>query len=131
MEIGILGLGKMGKNMARRLAQAGHRIVVYNRTTSEALDLADEEETVTAARTFEALADELTPPRAGWSMVPAGGPTDKMVDAMLEVFEPGDVIIDGANSNYQDSLRHAERVTERGLHFLDVGVSGHAVKEES
>ena len=124
MQIGILGLGKMGKNMARRLARAGHRVVVYNRTTEKALALADEEENVVAARTFEALAEALNPPRAGWAMVPAGAPTDKMVDAMLEVFDPGDVVIDGANSNYEDSLRHAEKVSEQKMHFLDVGVSG-------
>ncbi len=124
MQIGIVGLGKMGKNMARRLARAGHQVVVYNRTTAKALALADEEAHVSAAKTFEALAGQLTPPRAGWSMVPAGAPTDKMIDALLEVLEPDDVIIDGANSNYEDSLRHAERVTGQGMHFLDVGVSG-------
>ncbi|NBD34655.1 MAG: decarboxylating 6-phosphogluconate dehydrogenase [Chloroflexi bacterium] len=124
MEIGILGLGKMGKNMARRLARAGHRVVVYNRTTEKALALADEEEHVTAAKSFAALAEALSTPRIGWSMVPAGAPTDKMVDKLLEVFQPDDIIIDGANSNYQDSMRHAEKVTDQGLHFLDVGVSG-------
>ncbi len=124
MEIGILGLGKMGKNMARRLARAGHRVVVYNRTTEKALALADEEEHVTAAKSFAALAEALSTPRIGWSMVPAGAPTDKMVDKLLEVFQPDDIIIDGANSNYQDSMRHAEKVTDQDLHFLDVGVSG-------
>jgi len=124
MEIGILGLGKMGKNMTRRLARAGHRVVVYNRTTDKALALADEEQNVMAAQSFEALAEKLDPPRVGWSMVPAGAPTDKMVDALLEVFQPGDVIVDGANSNYCASLEHAKRVKERGMHFLDVGVSG-------
>ncbi len=124
MEIGILGLGKMGKNMARRLARAGHRVVVYNRTTEKALALADEEEHVTAVKSFAALAQALSTPRIGWSMVPAGAPTDKMVAKLLKVFQPDDIIIDGANSNYQDSMRHAEEVTEQGLHFLDVGVSG-------
>jgi len=124
MEIGIVGLGKMGKNMARRLARAGHRVVAYNRTTEKALALAEEEDNVAAARTFEALAGALPPPRVGWSMVPAGAPTDRMVDTLLEVFQPGDVIVDGANSNYEDSMRRAERATGREMHFLDVGVSG-------
>ena len=124
MEIGILGLGKMGKNMALRLSRAGHHVVVYNRTTEKALALADEEEHVTAAKSFAALAEALATPRIGWSMVPAGAPTDKMITKLREVFQPDDVIIDGANSNYQDSMRHAEKVTEQGLHFLDVGVSG-------
>ena len=124
MEIGILGLGKMGTNMARRLARAGHRVVAYNRTTEKELALADEERNITASKTFEALADALKPPRTGWSMVPAGAPTDKMVDALLRVFAPGDIVVDGANSNYKDSLARAERVAEANLHFVDVGVSG-------
>jgi len=124
MELGIVGLGKMGANMARRLSRNGHRVVGYNRTVEVAYDLADEEENVVPVESLEQLAEELYSPRAAWSMVPAGGPTDQVVSSLLEVLEPDDVIIDGGNSNYKDSLRHAERVAQQGLHFVDVGVSG-------
>jgi len=124
MELGIAGLGKMGGNMARRLSRDGHRVVAYNRTVEVAYDLADEEPNVVPVETFEELADELSPPRAAWSMVPAGAPTDQVVASLLEVLDPDDIIIDGGNSNYKETLRHAEEVNEKGLHFVDVGVSG-------
>ncbi len=124
MELGIVGLGKMGANMARRLSRGGHRVVGYNRSVEVAYDLADEEENVVPTESLEDLVDELSPPRAAWSMVPAGGPTEQVVGSLLDILEPGDIIIDGGNSNYKDSLRHAEMVRERGLHFVDVGVSG-------
>ena len=124
MELGIVGLGKMGANMARRLSRDGHRVVGYNRTVEVAYDLADEEENVVPVESLEQLAEELSAPRAAWSMVPAGGPTDQVVGSLLEMLEDDDVIIDGGNSNYKDSLRHAERVNQQGLHFVDVGVSG-------
>jgi 6-phosphogluconate dehydrogenase len=124
MELGIVGLGKMGANMARRLSRDGHRVVGYNRTAEVAYELADEEENVVPAESLEGLVEELSPPRAAWSMVPAGGPTDQVVGSLLELLAPDDIIIDGGNSNYKDSLRHAESVNEHGLHFVDVGVSG-------
>ena len=124
MEIGIVGLGKMGANMARRLSRDGHRVVGYNRTVEVAYDLADEEENIAPVESLEALVEELEPPRAVWSMVPAGAPTDQVVSSLSEMLEPEDIIIDGGNSNYKDSLRHAEEVSGPGLHFVDVGVSG-------
>jgi len=124
MEIGIVGLGKMGANMARRLSRDGHRVVGYNRTVEVAYDLAEEEESFAPAESLEELVEELEPPRAAWSMVPAGGPTDQVVNSLLGVLDPEDIIIDGGNSNYKDSLRHAEVANEAGLHFVDVGVSG-------
>jgi len=124
MELGIVGLGKMGANMARRLSRDGHRVVGYNRSVEVAYNLADKEQAVVPVESLAELAAELAPPRAAWSMVPAGGPTEEVVGSLLEVLEPDDIIIDGGNSNYKDSLRHAEMVKERGLHFLDVGVSG-------
>ncbi len=124
MELGIAGLGKMGANMARRLSRKGHRVVAYNRTVEVAFELADEEQNVVPVESLRELTERLTPPRAAWSMVPAGGPTDQVISALLDVLEPGDIIIDGANSNYRDSLGHAEMVKHRGLHFVDVGVSG-------
>ncbi|MAT41887.1 MAG: 6-phosphogluconate dehydrogenase (decarboxylating) [Anaerolineaceae bacterium] len=124
MQIGIAGLGKMGKRMAQRLAHGGHQVIVYNRTTEKALDLANSENNIEAATTFESFAKKLNTPRTALSMVPAGGPTDKFISAFIDVFDKGDIIIDGANSNYKDTLRHAKTVTENGFHFLDVGVSG-------
>jgi len=124
MEIGIVGLGKMGANMARRLSRDGHRVVGYNRTVEVAYDLAEEEESFVPAESLEELVEELEPPRAAWSMVPAGEPTDQVVNSLLGVLDPEDIIIDGGNSNYKDSLRHAEVANEAGLHFVDVGVSG-------
>ncbi len=124
MELAMIGLGKMGGNMARRLARDGHRVVAYNRTTETALKLADEEPNVVAATSLDELAGQLRPPRAAWVMVPAGAPTEKTVDALLDVLSPGDTIVDGGNSNYQDTLRRAARVSNRGLHLVDVGTSG-------
>ncbi len=124
MEVGIVGLGKMGKNMARRLAHNGHRVVVHNRTTAKAVALADEEENVEVAEPIEQLKDMLSPPRAVWVMVPAGKPVEKMVSALLDVLAPGDVIIDGGNSNYKESMRRSEEAAERSIDYLDVGTSG-------
>jgi 6-phosphogluconate dehydrogenase len=124
MEIGLVGLGKMGANMARRLSRGGHRVVGYNRTVEIAHELADEEAHVVAAESLGELAEALSPPRAVWSMVPAGGPTEQVVTSLLEMLDPGDIVIDGGNSNYKDTLRRLEMVVEKGLHFVDVGVSG-------
>jgi 6-phosphogluconate dehydrogenase len=124
MEIGIVGLGKMGANMARRLSRGGHRVVGYNRTAEVSYDVADEEANVVPVESLTQLGATLAPPRVAWSMVPAGGPTEQVVTSLLEVLEPGDIMIDGGNSNYKDTLRRAEMVNEMGLHFVDVGVSG-------
>jgi 6-phosphogluconate dehydrogenase len=124
MELAILGLGRMGANMARRLARGGHRVVAYNRTIETALDLAEEEPGVEAVTSVEELPGRLNPPRSAWVMVPAGDPTDQMIDTLLDVLELGDVIIDGANSYYKDTLRRAAKITDKGLHFVDAGTSG-------
>jgi 6-phosphogluconate dehydrogenase len=124
MEVGIVGLGRMGKNMARRLARNGHRVVVHNRTTQKAIDLAEEEKKIEVAEPMEELREMLQPPRAVWVMVPHGDPVDKMVDGLLDVLEPDDVIVDGGNSRYQNTLKRAERIAARDMHFLDVGMSG-------
>ncbi len=124
MELGIIGLGKMGSNMARRLSRGGHRVIAYNRTVETAYELANEEQNVIPVESLEALVETLSPPRVAWSMVPAGSPTDQVISSLLEILEADDVIIDGGNSNYKESLRHARMVQEKGLHFVDVGVSG-------
>jgi 6-phosphogluconate dehydrogenase len=124
MEIGIIGLGRMGANIARRLARNGHVVVVYNRTKEKAYDLAKKERNIQATGTLEETARSLKPPRAIWVMLPAGDPTEKMIDNLLGVLSPGDTIIDGGNSHYTDSLRIAKKVVSKGFDFIDVGTSG-------
>ena len=124
MELGMVGLGKMGSNMARRLARGGHRVVAYNRTPEKAHALAKEEPNVVAVTSLEEIATQLAPPRTAWVMVPAGDATEEMIDALLDILAPGDIIVDGGNSNYRDTMRRACRVADRGLKFVDVGTSG-------
>ncbi len=124
MEVGIVGLGKMGGNMARRLGRGGHRVVAYNRSPEKAYALADEEPNVVAVKSLEEIARQLAPPRAAWAMVPAGEATEQTLDALLDVLSPGDTIIDGGNSNYKDTMRRAAKVAAKGMHLVDVGTSG-------
>jgi 6-phosphogluconate dehydrogenase len=124
MDIGMVGLGKMGGNMSRRLSRAGHRVVGYTRSFEAAQALAQEEGNFVAARTLEEQAERLSAPRVVWSMVPAGAPTNSVVDGLTEVLEQGDIIIDGGNSNYHDTLRRAEVIRGHDMHLVDVGVSG-------
>jgi len=124
MELGIIGLGRMGANIARRLARNGHTVVVYNRTIEKAYALAKEEHNITAVATLEEMAKKLSQPRAVWVMVPSGDATQKMIDDLLSVLSKGDLIIDGGNSHYTDSLRTAEKLKSKGLDFIDAGTSG-------
>jgi 6-phosphogluconate dehydrogenase len=122
MELGIVGLGRMGGGMAARLTKAGHRVVGYARTPETvAAAVADG---VVAATSVEDLVTRLSAPRAVWLMVPAGAPTDGYVDQLVGLLARGDTLVDGGNSNYQDSLRHAAKASTAGIDFLDVGVSG-------
>ncbi|MBN2054733.1 decarboxylating 6-phosphogluconate dehydrogenase [bacterium] len=124
MELAMIGLGKMGKPMAVRLARGGHRVVVYNRTVEKAVRLAGEEPNIGAARTIAGAMERLTPPRTAWMMVPAGEATEQTVQELLESMTPGDVIIDGGNANYRDTLRRAATAAAAGLQYLDCGTSG-------
>jgi 6-phosphogluconate dehydrogenase len=124
MELGIVGLGKMGKNMARKLSRDGHRVVAYNRTIEKAYQLSEEEEHVEVAESLSQLAEMLSPPRTVWSMVPAGDVTDKVIGDLVEALERGDVIVDGGNSNYKKTLRRYHHISEAGMHMVDVGTSG-------
>jgi len=122
MEIGMIGLGKMGANMTQRLLNGGHQVIVS--------DLNDEAVAAAAAAGAAAatsvvdVAARLAAPRAVWVMVPAGGPTESVVNQLADVLDEGDIIIDGGNSNYKDTQRRGKALAEKGLHFVDVGTSG-------
>ncbi len=123
MELAIIGLGKMGANMSRRLLRAGHRVVGVNRSDDITRQLADEEGLTPAFSVAEAVS-MLEAPRVAWVMVPAGDPTEGIVQELAERLSAGDVVVDGGNSNYKDTIRRASQLKEKGIHYLDVGTSG-------
>jgi len=122
MELGFVGLGKMGLNMVTRLRRGGHRIVAFDRAF-QAVARAEE----VGADGADSLADlvaKLTAPRAVWIMVPAGAPTESTVTSLGELLSDGDVIIDGGNTNFQDDVRRATALKARGISYIDAGTSG-------
>ncbi len=123
MQLGMIGLGRMGANMARRLARAGVEVVAYDANAEARAGLADEART-TAATSLEDAIAKLTAPRIVWIMLPAGDITEQTVTAVAGLLAKGDVIVDGGNANYRDSKRRAQVLSERGIHFVDAGVSG-------
>jgi 6-phosphogluconate dehydrogenase len=112
MKLGMVGLGRMGGNMVRRLEQDGHELRSFARSGGG------------TASSFEELVGQLEAPRVVWLMIPAGEPTEQAVDAFLDLLDEGDVIVDGGNSNFRDSQRRAAKAGENGIRYLDVGVSG-------
>ncbi|UZE26343.1 decarboxylating 6-phosphogluconate dehydrogenase [Pseudomonas sp. B21-056] len=122
MQLGIIGLGRMGGNIARRLMLNGHTTVVYDRNTAFVENLA--QEGATGVADLPALVAGLEKPRAVWVMLPAGAPTEDTINALSELLEPGDVIIDGGNTYYKDDIRRAAALSEKGLNYMDVGTSG-------
>ncbi|MHB8319067.1 MAG: phosphogluconate dehydrogenase (NAD(+)-dependent, decarboxylating) [Acidimicrobiales bacterium] len=122
MRIAMVGLGKMGANMTERLIRAGHEVVAYD-LAKEARDAVAEKGADPAA-TLEELRDKLTPPRAAWVMVPSGDATESTIAAIGDLFDSGDVIVDGGNSNYKDAAITAAKLDERGIGFVDAGTSG-------
>jgi 6-phosphogluconate dehydrogenase len=122
MELGIIGLGKMGGNMAERLRQGGHKVVGFDFSAEAVKKLS--ESGSTGASTLEDLVKNLSAPRAIWLMVPAGKPVDDTIAKLKPLLQKGDTIIDGGNSNYQDSQRRYRELKPEGLHFVDVGTSG-------
>jgi 6-phosphogluconate dehydrogenase len=122
MELGMIGLGRMGGNMAQRLLAGGHKLVVFD-PQSEAVQSMTQKG-AEGAGSIADLAGKLTPPRVVWLMVPSGGPTEETVSVLAEEFSPGDVIVDGGNSHYRDSLRRAAFLESKGIIFMDAGVSG-------
>jgi len=114
MEIGLIGLGKMGGNMAQRIRAAGHTVIGYDRSADAPRDVASLQE----------LVDKLSAPRTVWVMVPAGGPTDQTIEELGGLLSSGDLVIEGGNSKYTDDAVHAEALAAKGIGFLDCGVSG-------
>ena len=122
MELGMIGLGRMGGNMVQRLLLGGHRIVTYDRSTE--VVAASQSQGAAGASSLNDLLACLAPPRTVWVMLPAGQPTEDIVDSLIPLLEVGDVVLDGGNANYKDSMRRAEKLAGHGIDFMDVGTSG-------
>ena len=122
MELGIVGLGRMGSNMARRLMKDGHAIFAYDVNPDAVKGL--EGEGATGADSLADFVKEMTAPRAVWVMVPAGKITEETVEGLEGVLEAGDTIIDGGNSYYRDDMRRGKRAGEKGIDYIDCGTSG-------
>jgi len=122
LKIGIVGLGRMGANMTTRLLRGGHEIVCYDKDEQRIRHLA--EVGAIEAYSLRELVEKLVPPRAIWLMIPVGKPVDRTIRELSSLVEPDDVIIDGGNSYYRDTLQRAEMLEQKGIHFLDVGTSG-------
>jgi 6-phosphogluconate dehydrogenase len=122
MELGMIGLGKMGANMAERLVGGGHRVVGFDLSPDSVERVVDAG--AEGASSLEELVGKLPGPRILWIMVPSGAPVDSTIAALLPYLGEGDIVIDGGNSNYKDTLRRAEQCASAGHHFVDVGTSG-------
>ena len=122
MEFGLVGLGRMGANMARRLVAGGHRVVTYDLdATAVATSTENGSEGVTS---LEELVSCLPSPRAVWMMLPIGQPTEDTIAALAPLLSPGDILLDGGNANYKDSMRRGREMSGRGIDYIDVGISG-------
>jgi len=122
MDIGMIGLGRMGANMAERLVRGGHRVVGFDRNPSSRKSV--EEKGAESAPSLEALVAKLEPPRTLWLMIPAGAAVDGAISELLPLVSAGDVLVDGGNSNYKDTLRRAEMLARKEIHYVDCGTSG-------
>ena len=121
-ELGMIGLGRMGGNMAQRLLRGGHKVVTYDRSSDAVA--ASQAQGAVGASSLEELVDRLAQPRAVWVMVPAGQPTEDTIDSLIPLLSRGDTILDGGNANYKDSMRRGEKLSAQGIDFMDVGTSG-------
>jgi 6-phosphogluconate dehydrogenase len=122
MQVGMVGLGRMGMNMARRLLKGRHRVVAYNRTPTKVDEIV--KAGAKGAYSLEELASALKPPRNVWIMLPAGGPTEDAVRALSGLLGRGDAVIDGGNGYYGDDVRREKELRPLGIHYMDAGVSG-------
>lgn len=122
MQLGVIGLGRMGANIVRRLLRNKHECVVFNRTPDKVKQLASEG--AIGADSLDDFVQKLAKPRAIWLMVPAGDPTEDMVTELAQKLETGDILIDGGNSYYIDDIRRAKALQTKGIHYVDIGTSG-------
>ena len=122
MKLGMIGLGRMGGNMARRLMRDGHQVVAFDLSAEAVAKLASDG--AEAAATIDEVRAKLDSPAIWWVMLPAGDITDKMVMQIAEQAQPGDIVIDGGNTFYKDDIRRAKLLRDKGLHYVDVGTSG-------
>ncbi|HTT22288.1 MAG TPA: decarboxylating 6-phosphogluconate dehydrogenase [Candidatus Sulfotelmatobacter sp.] len=122
MQLGMVGLGRMGANMTRRLMRNGHSLVVSDLSPDAVKQLSSEG--ATGSSSLDDLVKKLTPPRAVWIMVPAGGPTEATVQKLAQSMQAGDAIIDGGNSYFKDDVRRSKELQGKGIHYIDVGTSG-------
>lgn len=122
MQIAMVGLGRMGMNMARRLLHGGHEVIAYNRTREKTDEMV--KEGAIGAYSLQEIKQKLVPPRAVWIMLPAGPAIYDHIYELKDLMTTGDIIIDGGNTDYKDDIRRAESLSERGIRFMDVGVSG-------
>ncbi len=123
MHAAIIGLGKMGSNMARRLMKDGHEIVGFNLTPQVTKEMAEDDGLIPAF-SIEEVVEKLSSPKVVWIMVPAGDPTEATIVALSQLLEKEDIIIDGGNSNYKDTIKRSESLKEKGIALIDVGTSG-------
>ncbi|MCE2466085.1 MAG: decarboxylating 6-phosphogluconate dehydrogenase [Dehalococcoidia bacterium] len=122
MELGMIGLGRLGGNMVQRLLRGGHNVVAHDRSEEAVAGVASHG--ASAAGSLQEVVQKLAAPRSVWVMVPAGQPTESTIEALVPLLSPGDTILEGGNSNYKDSVRRAEQVARRSIDYLDVGTSG-------
>ena len=123
MQLGMIGLGRMGANIVRRLVDNGHECVVYDHNPDAVKALAGEDK-ITGVSSLSELVDNLTKPRVVWVMVPAGNITTEAIKELVNTLQSDDIVIDGGNTYYRDDLKHAKALSERGIHLLDCGTSG-------
>jgi len=122
MQIAMIGLGRMGMNMAKRLLQGGHEVIAYNRTPKKTDDLV--KEGAIGAYSLSEVVEKLSTPRVLWIMLPAGSTVDEHIDQLKDLLSPNDILVDGGNTYYKDDIRRSHLLAEKGIRFVDAGVSG-------
>lgn len=122
MQIGLIGLGRMGMNMARRWIASKHQVVVYNRSADKVQQIV--KEGAVGSTSLEAFVKNLKTPRIVWLMLPTGAPLEEHIQSLSALLSPGDIIVDGGNSYFKDDIRHTEELKKKGIKYLDAGVSG-------